>query len=188
MSTFSVVLDACVLYPTLVRDAFMRLSLTDLFKARWADAIHDEWIRNVAINNQIDPQKLNRVRDLMDENVRDAKVEGFEYLIETLDLPDPDDRHVLAAAIHSKSDAIVTFNLKDFPVEYLASYEVELIHPDDFIVYQFEFNRGAVLESFKRQRSALKNPPYSQKGFIDLFYSRQLPQTASILQEYKHLI
>ena len=96
----------------------MQLSLTDLFKARWTDIIHDEWIRNVSVNNNIDPLKLERVRDLMDLNVRDAKVEGFEYLIESLELPDPDDRHVLAAAIHAKADAIVTFNMKDFPEDY----------------------------------------------------------------------
>ena len=166
----------------------MQLSLTDLFKARWTDIIHEEWIRNVSVNNNIDPLKLERVRDLMDQNVRDAKVEGFEYLIESLELPDPDDRHVLAAAIHSKSDAIVTFNMKDFPEDYLAQYDVELIHPDDFIVYQFEFNRGAVLECFKRQRLALKKPPFEQKEFVDMLYSRQLPQTASILKQYQHLI
>jgi len=166
----------------------MRLSLTDLFKARWTDAIHDEWTRNVAHNNRIDIQKLRKVSNLMDENVRDAKVEGFEYLIDVLELPDQDDRHVLAAAIHSKSDAIVTFNMKDFPEEYLASYNVELIHPDDFIVFQFEFNRRVVLECFKKQRAALRNPVFLPEAFIDMFYKRQLPQTANILQEYRDFI
>lgn len=148
--------------------------------------IHDEWIRN--LGDTISRQKLEAVRDLMDENVRDAKVEGFEFLIDTLELPDPDDRHVLAAAIHSKSDAIVTFNQKDFPEDYLAGFDLELIHPDDFIVYQFEFNPGAVLESFKRQRKSLRNPKMSVDEFIDCLYKQQLPQTASVLTGYKDLI
>lgn len=164
----------------------MRLATTDLFKARWTDMIHEEWIRN--LEDTIPREKLEVVRGLMDENVRDAKIEGFEFLIESLELPDPNDRHVLAAAIHSKSDAIVTFNQKDFPKEYLANFDVELIHPDDFIVYQFEFNLVAVLESFKRQRQSLNKPEMTAEEFIDCLYKQQLPQTAGILMKYKDLI
>ena len=85
----------------------------------------------------------------MDANVRDAKIEGYEYLISNLSLPDENDRHVLAAAIHASADAIVTFNLKDFPEEELQKYNIEAIHPDDFIFYQFDFNVSAVLSSFR---------------------------------------
>lgn len=83
-------------------------------------------------------EKLAKVRDLMDANVRDAKVEGYESLIEALQLPDPNDRHVLAAAIRCNADAIVTFNLKDFPRDALAPYGIDAIHPDDFIYYQID--------------------------------------------------
>jgi hypothetical protein len=64
VSRFSVVLDACVLYPATLRDSLMRLALTDLFKARWTDEIHEEWIR--ALEPKIDRAKLEQVRDLMD--------------------------------------------------------------------------------------------------------------------------
>ena len=110
--------------------------------------IHDEWIRN--LSKKYEQSKLEETRKLMDLHVRDAKVEGFEYLIEQLELPDANDRHVLAAAISSKSDAIVTFNLKDFPEEYTKKFDVEIIHPDDFIVYQFEFDTGVVLNCFRK--------------------------------------
>lgn len=166
----------------------MSLSTTDLFKARWSDMIHEEWIRNVAQKQNIPVEKLELVRDLMDENVLDAKISGFEYLIEQLELPDPDDRHVLACAIHSKSDAIVTFNSKDFPSSYLSQFDVELIHPDDFIVYQFDFDRSAVLRSFKEQRARLSNPAMNSKEFINCMYKQQLPQTASILEDYEDFI
>ncbi len=172
----------------MLRDTLMHLALTDLFKARWTDQIHDEWIRNLAKKNQFSLERLEQVRDLMDQNVRDAKVYDYEYLIELLVLPDPDDRHVLAAAIHSKSDAIVTMNLKDFPPDYLARYDIEVIHPDDFIVYQFDIDESRVLKSFKSQRSVLKNPPKTVDEFIDSLYLRQLPQTAARLREYKDLI
>ena len=99
MSKFTAVYDACVLYPAPLRDALMRLALTDLFKAHWTDRIHDEWINALLRAKKHSPESLLRVKELMDRHVRDAKVYGYEPLIEGLDLPDPDDRHVLAAAI-----------------------------------------------------------------------------------------
>jgi len=107
-----VVCDACVLYPAPLRDLFMQLALADLFQARWTDAIHDEWTRNVAANRpDSSPAGLARCRKLMDEHVPDCLVTGYEALIPTLTLPDVDDRHVLAAAIHGGAGLIVTFNL-----------------------------------------------------------------------------
>ncbi len=103
--------DACVLYPAPLRDLLMRLALADLFQARWTDEFHDEWTRNVAANRpNISPESLARCRKLMDEHVPDCLVTGYEPLIPSLSLPDPDDRHVLAAAIHRGAGQIVTFN------------------------------------------------------------------------------
>src|SRR3954468_4203517 len=128
-------LDACVLYPAPVRDFLMRLALTGLFQARWTDAIHDEWTRNVLADRpDVTRESLERCRRLMDEHVPDCLVTGYEFLIPTLSLPDPDDRHVLAAAVHGGAGAIVTFNLKDFPASVLGGYHIEPVHPDEFIV------------------------------------------------------
>ena len=166
----------------------MQLALTDLFKARWTDQIHQEWIYNLSVNSDIPIEKLNRVKALMDDNVRDAKVEGYEYLIDTVSLPDPDDRHVLAAAIHSYSDAIITKNLKDFPNSELDKYGIEAIHPDDFIVYQFDLNLPLVIHCFKTQRSRLKNPPMEVEDFLLKLLQQELPQTVDVLEGYVELI
>src|SRR3954468_18597089 len=92
--------DAYVLYPAPLRDFLMRLALSDLFQARWTDEIHDEWTRSVAADRpDISPASLSRSRKLMDEHVPDCLIGGYEPLIPSLTLPDPDDRHVLAAAI-----------------------------------------------------------------------------------------
>ena len=115
MSKFSVIYDACVLYPAPLRDLLMRLALTDLFKAQWTDQIHEERIEALLCEGRFKRSTLEQVRDLMDEHVRDAKVTNYESLIETLTLPDQDDRHVPAAAITCGANAIITFNLKDFP-------------------------------------------------------------------------
>ena len=76
-SNFTVIYDACVLYPAPLRDFLMRLALTDLFRARWSRDIHDEWIRNVLKDRaDLTPLQLERTRNLMDSHVRDCLVTG----------------------------------------------------------------------------------------------------------------
>ena len=112
---YTVIFDACVLYPAPLRDILLRLATTGLFTAKWTDQIHDEWIRNAVKKRPELKDKLPRTRELMNRAVPDSLVTGYEFLIESLELPDSNDRHVLAAAIRSGAQAIVTFNLKDFP-------------------------------------------------------------------------
>ena len=188
MSKFSVVYDACVLYPPSLRDLLTRLALTDLFKARWTDQIHEEWINAVLRQGKHDRSKLERSRDLMDKHVLDAKVYNYESLIEGLTLPDQDDRHVLAAAIKANADAIISFNAKDFPSQVLKQYDIELIHPDDFIYYQFELNTALCCQVVKGQRLALKNPPQTTEAFLTILKKQSLPKTVSILEQYIDLI
>jgi len=176
-----------VLYSATLRDSLMWLSQTDLFKARWTDDIHREWI-TALVKQGHDPVKLERIRELMDRHVLDAKIVGYETLIPALELPDPNDRHVLAAAIRSNADAIVTFNLKDFPKEALSPYDVEVIHPDDFIVYQIEFSPERTCDAFKRQRTTKSRPPLSVEDMLHQLRRCGLPQTAQALEQYRTLI
>ena len=110
-----------MLYPAPLRDFLMWLALTDLFRARWTNEIHEEWMQSVLKNrSDLKREQLERTRDMMNSHVRDCLVTGHESLIETITLPDPGDRHVVAAAIKSGASLIVTFNLKDFPTSALA--------------------------------------------------------------------
>ncbi len=93
-----------------------RLAVTDLYRGKWTNQIHDEWIRNLlARRPELSADRLAGTRELMNRSVRDSLVFGYEHLNESIELPDPDDRHVVAAAIHSGSERIITFNMKDFP-------------------------------------------------------------------------
>lgn len=166
----------------------MRLALTDLFKAHWTDKIHEEWINSLLRQGKFTRERLERVRQLMDANVKDAKVIGYESLIETLDLPDPDDRHVLAAAIRSGADAIVTFNLKDFPADALAPYGIDALHPDEFIYYQIDMAPSVCCSAIKKQRLALKNPQIEVDEFLATLQKQQLPQTVSKLREFSEFL
>lgn len=183
MAHLTVVYDACVLYPAPLRDFLMWLALTDLFKARWTSQIHDEWIRNVLQNRpDLTLQQLTKTRNLMDRNVRDCLVTGYERLIEGLELPDLDDRHVLAAAIRCHADLIVTFNLKDFPSQCLEPYEVEAQHPDEFITYLIDSNPIAVCAAATKHRSMLKKPPKSREQYLDTLLKQGLPKSSAKLR------
>lgn len=189
MSSFTVVYDANVLYPAPLRDLLMRLATTGLFRARWTDRIHDEWIRNV-LKDRLDLTlaQLNRTRQLMDSSCHDCLVSGYEGLIDHLQLPDSDDRHVLAAAIRCGADAIITFNLKDFPETELQKYGIEAIHPDDFVINNIDLNVAKVLEAARKHRASLKNPVTDVDTFLDTLLKQGLPQTVEVLRDYKIII
>lgn len=137
--SFVVVYDACVLYPSTLRDLLIRVAQTGLVQAKWTEKILDEVFENLKENRpELDPDKLSRTRELMIGAVRDCLVKGYEPLINGLDLPDPNDRHVLAAAIRARAQLIVTSNLRDFPADNLRQYDVEAGSPDDFLVAQID--------------------------------------------------
>lgn len=185
MTSFSAVYDACVLYPAPLRDLLMHLAMTNLYRAKWTEQIHDEWTRNVLTERQdLRPEQLQRTRKLMNTAVRDCLVEGYEYLIDGLVLPDPDDRHVLAAAIRSRSSVIVTFNLKDFPAEALDVHDVEAQHPDEFVAHLIDLNPALVLEAVRRCRENLKSPSKTQEEYLDTLLKQGLPETVAILSEW----
>jgi hypothetical protein len=105
-----------------------------------------------------------------------------------LHLPDPDDRHVLAAAIAGHADAIVTFNLRDFPADALVTHGIEAQHPDDFVLNQFELSPINALAAIKAMRARLRNPPRTAEELISILESRQLPQSAAWLRQAAALI
>lgn len=181
----TVVYDACVLYPAPLRDLLMRLALTDLFRACWTDQIHEEWITAVLRNRpDLSRLQLERTRALMNAHARDALVLGYQGLIPTLKLPDPNDRHVLAAAIRCRADLIITFNLADFPSAVLAGYGICAYHPDVFLVDQLSLDARRVCEAMREQRGSLKNPPKTVEEYLAILQVQRLPQFAQAASRY----
>ena len=158
---FTVVYDACVLYPAPLRDFLIRLARTGLFRAKWTDDILDECFNAIVREREdLKIEDLARTRELMNAAVEDCLVTGYEDLVDSLDLPDADDRHVLAAAIRSDAQVIVTFNLGDFPAGKLAKYNIDAKHPDDFARDVLDLSGGAVTRVVIEQAADLKNPPH----------------------------
>jgi predicted nucleic acid-binding protein len=183
MATLIAFYDANVLYPAELRNFLMHLALTGLFRAKWSNAVHEEWITNLLMNRpDITRQKLERTRHLMDKAALDALVEGYEHLIPTLSLPDENDRHVLAAAIEGEAQVIVTMNLKDFPDEVLQRYEMEAQHPDEFILHLIDLTPDAVMDAAETHRQSLKNPPKSLEEFLASLEAQGLPQSVAALR------
>ncbi len=158
--SFVVVYDACVLYPNALRDLLIRIAQAGLVQAKWTDRILDEMLGNLRRSlPDISADKVARLRGLMNDAVRDCVITHYEPLIESLKLPDPDDRHVLAAAIRARAQMIVTSNLKDFPSDYLAEWDIEAKSPDDFVLAQIGLDRQAVYGSVQRIADSRRNPP-----------------------------
>ena len=189
MSRYTALYDACVLYPAPIRDILLQLAVCDLFRARWTEDIHDEWIRSVLKDRpDLKATDLDKVRALMDKNIRDCLISGYEPLIDTLTLPDAKDRHVLAAAIMGRVDVIVTFNLKDFPQDYLALYNIEAQHPDEFIAHLCDLAPSAVYTAAKTVRARLKNPPRTVDEYLDTLAKQGMSKTVDFLKDGKGLI
>jgi len=189
MNMFTVLYDACVLDPAPLRDLLMHVAVTDLYRAKWTAAIHDEWTRNLLQNRpDLTPKQLQRTRDLMDAHVRDCLVTGYESLVDAITLPDPNDRHVLAAAIHAGADLIITFNLQDFPTAVLRPWGIEVLHPDDFLALQFELGPNLICVAAKRHRASLKNPPQDVEEYLATLSAQGLTNAVVGLRRFADLI
>jgi predicted nucleic acid-binding protein len=179
-----VVYDSSVLYPAPLRDLLMHLALTNLFKARWTDTIHEEWIRNVLKNRpDLIRERLERTRQRMDKNVPDALVTRYKELIPSLKLPDPNDRHVLAAAIRAKADTIVTMNLRHFPKAGLEPYDMQVQHPDDFVMRLVGMNTNVVFQAIMVQQQSLKKPAKTMKEFLETLEQQGLKKVTAWLRD-----
>jgi predicted nucleic acid-binding protein len=163
----------------------MHLALTGLFRATWSAGVHEEWICALLRNRpDLSREKLERTRMLMDKHAEDALVTGYEDLIPSLHLPDPDDRHVLAAAIRGRADVIVTANVRDFPVQVLVPFGIEAQHPDEFVLHLLDLAPGVVAAAARNHRESLKNPPKTIDEYLNILEVQGLTRTVSVLREH----
>jgi predicted nucleic acid-binding protein len=177
-----VVYDACVLYPAPVRDLLIRLARAGLVRAHWTDQILDECFRSILRTRPELSEPLRRTRALLIAAVPGCLIDAYEDLIDGLTLPDPDDRHVLAAAIRASARSIITFNLKDFPADILAQHQVEAIHPDELVLDLIEAAPAAVTAVLMRQVADLRSPPQSVEQVMELLGRTGLPMSMARLR------
>jgi hypothetical protein len=181
--------DSCVLYPVRLRDLLLSLAAAGLFRPIWSDIIHEEWMTSVLVNRpDLTRAQLEAARSAMERAFPAAAVSGFESLISAVNLPDPDDRHVLAAALHARADLIITVNLKDFPTAALSPHSIVAAYPDPFVDYLFDLDEPEAIAATARMRSRLRAPALSSDDFIDSIAQIGMPLTASRLRRHAHRI
>lgn len=186
---FTALFDANVLYPAPLRDLLLQLATAKLFRARWSNAIHEEWIGTAKkVRPEVPFTKWDELRGFMDAHAEDCLVTDFEPLIEILSLPDPDDRHVLAAAIKGRADVIVTFNLRHFPEAILNKYDLTAQHPDVFIRHLIDLAPDAVTDSARMVRARLEKPPLSVDQYLETLLQQRLVETVNELRSFREVI
>lgn len=183
---FTVVYDANVLFPAPLRDLLIRLGQTDVLRARWTDRILDETFGSILRQRpELTPKQLARTRELMCQAVRDCLVTGYETLVPALSLPDPDDRHVLAAAVRCGAQAIVTSNTKDFPAKILEPLGIEAQTPDEFVLALVELAPEVVWAVVERQAAALRNPPRTLDDLLGTLENNGLVRSVAALKGHR---
>jgi PIN domain len=179
------VFDACILYPFHLRNIIVQAAVDRLVEARWTDEIHDEWIRNLAADTPTIPiERLQTTRRLMNDALPGATVSGYEDLIPTVSLPDPDDRHVVAAAIASGASVILTWNLRDFPATALKKYGLRRQTPDVFLTDLYDRAPDLTVASRVNARRNLNKSRVSASEFIDILGNQKLPQLVTRLKKH----
>lgn len=173
---FSVVLDTCVLYPAYLRDTLLRMAAAELFRPLWSATILEELGGNLPEN--VDPAPLLAK---ITTSFPDAAVTGYEALVNSMS-NDPKDRHVLAAAVRSSANAIVTFNLDDFPADATKPYDVEVMHPDVFLLNQLDLAPGIALDVLRRQVAGYRTPEMDLFALAGALERCGCPETAEELR------
>ena len=176
------VLDASVLYPATIRSVLMFLAAFDAFRAQWSEDIHREWTAALVRDRpDLDAKRIARTRALMEVHLPNAMVTGYQRRIASLVLPDPDDRHVLAAALHCKASVIVTTNLKHFPKAVLSKHGILAQNPDDFVCDLIAADRERAVLAFAADRARMLNPPHSIAEYIAGIETGGLKRSAAML-------
>lgn len=189
ISTFTAFIDANVFYGARLRSLVLFVAQTKIFRARWSEQVHDEWVRNLIKKRpELKPENLAGTRAKMNAAVPDCIVTGYEPLIGCIELPDPNDRHVVAAAIMTRANVIVTFNERDFPADVLEGFRLHTKHPDEFLIEALNLAPslfvGAVREDFRHY----VDPQLAYADYLESLAKAGVPQIADILKGFEVLM
>ncbi|SRR5579875_386962 len=181
---FTATLDANVLYPFLVRDVLLSFAEAGLYRPIWSAEIMSEWSSHLIKDKPDKKEKILRTVELMTAAFPEAMIDGYQRLVGALSLPDPDDRHVLAAAIRSGSSVIVTRNLKDFPSDRLAPYGIEVQTADDFVLNTVQLYTTDAVAALRIMRGQYDSPPMTPEQLQVALIADGLVSTAAELKRY----
>jgi predicted nucleic acid-binding protein len=181
MSHFSAVLDTNVLYGAYLRDILLDFAAAGFFNPRWSDQITTELVQALLRKFPDSLAKQESTITALNAIFPDARIAGYEQLIDNLHDTDTKDRHVLAAALAGKADAIVTFNLKDFPARMESKYGVKLLHPDDCLSLLVNADHAFALEVMGESLARYKRPELNAREYLAIFQKAGCPGFAEYI-------
>jgi len=188
ISTFTVFIDANVFFGARLRSLVLFMAQSKMFRARWTERVHDEWTRNVLSKRNVDVEKLEYIKSCMNRSVLNCLVTGYEPLEQSFQLPDPDDRHILAAAIKTRADLILTFNAKDFPEDVVGPLGIEICNPDDFLLDLFGISEELFIGHVKADFEHYKAPKIAFDNYVADLRKAGIPKTADLIEKLRVLI
>ena len=171
-----VVIDANLLYPFHLRNLLVQFGVDAVIAPRWTARIHAEWIDTLVAAGRVPKERLLLTLNLMNRALPEADVQGWEARVEGLILPDPDDHHVLAAALAARAGTILTMNLRDFPASALAPHGVAAVHPDDFLCGLHEADPELLQASTEGAHANLSRSTPSVAAYLDVLGRQGLSQ------------
>ena len=180
---FKADLDTNVIFPIVIRDLLFWFAYYELYTPKWSATIFEEW-KEVMIRKGVSLEEANKRTQRANLAFPDALVTNYEKLIDSLELPDVKDRHVLAAAIKSNANVIVTNNLKVFPEEYLNSFGVKAKSADDFLTDIIDLNPEIAIKAFKEMVLNRKNPKMDEFEVLESFRKVGLNDTANYIHAF----
>lgn len=186
---FTAFIDACSLASALKRNLLLSLAEADFFRIRWSSEVMEETeaaITKILKSKAPDPaSQAKRARASMESAFADAMVEDYDNFLEMgKGLPDPKDAHVLAAALKTKADTIVTDNLKDFPDEKLALSNIEVRSTDSFIADTIALDHGKAVAAIRRMRERFKKPEITPDELLVRMEAEGLTEAVDILKQH----
>ncbi|MFF2330130.1 MULTISPECIES: putative toxin-antitoxin system toxin component, PIN family [unclassified Streptomyces] len=170
------VLDTCVLFPNYLRDTLLRLAEAELYEPLWSADILEELRRNLA--EKVASTTAKKVVETMARAFPCSSVTGYAGLVPVM-TNEPKDRHVLAAAVCGQAHAVVTLNVRDFPASAADPYEVEVLHPDDFLLDMLDLAPVDVSSVLRRQAAGYQRDPRDLHGLLDRLSAGGAPQFAA---------
>lgn len=187
---FTAFVDACSLAGALKRNLILTLAEAEFFRLRWSTQVLDETERAIAeileakgASDAVD--RASRARSSMEAAFEEAMVAGYEtFLPACQGLPDPDDAHVLAAALKTQAAVIVTDNLKDFPDHILAPLNLEARSTDEFLANTVALDPGRSVAAVRMMRDRLKNPTKTPDVLLIEMEAQGLVETVDLLRPH----
>ncbi|MEI4487297.1 PIN domain-containing protein [Frigidibacter sp. MR17.14] len=176
-----VTLDACVLFPTVLREILIGLAREGLYTPAWSARILEEWARAARRFSPADEIFARGEIAALRAAFPGAEVALPEDAGAGLDLPDPNDRHVLAAAIAGGAKVICTLNIRDFPGWALGAWGIRAEHPDEFLLGLWREHPGQVARIVEEVRATAERLSGEPQDLRALMKRAKLPRFGKAL-------